>query len=158
MDTWHHRFYMMSFSKRLQHLLQYSMDSQLFPNLQHYLSFTWPVVDRWLRHHNVFTVDFEQWQFILQEWPQHKSASFHRLKYKDATFLKESLRGLFIHGRDHALTHGHVFCQCFVWDTYKATFGDTNVYELLPTQPSQAEVFLRSTTSRPFLHRYKRGR
>ena len=34
---------MMSFSRRLQHLLQYSMDSQLFPNLQHYLSSTWPV-------------------------------------------------------------------------------------------------------------------
>ena len=29
---------MMSFSRRLQHLLQYSMDSRLFPNLQHYLS------------------------------------------------------------------------------------------------------------------------
>ena len=112
---------MMSFSRRLQHLLQYSTDSQLFPNLQHYLSITWPV-DRWLRHHNVFTVEYEQWhQFMLQEWPQHNSASFHRLKYKDATFLKEPLRGLFIHGRDHALTHGHVFCQRFVWDTYKAT-------------------------------------
>ena len=81
----------------------------------------------------------------------------HRLKYKDATFLKESLRGLFTHGRDHALAHGHVFCQRFVWDTYKATFGDTNVYELLPMQPYQAEVFLRGTTSRPLLRRYKWG-
>ena len=35
-----------------------------------------------------------------------------------ATFLKESLRGLFIHGRDHAITHGHVFCQRFAWETY----------------------------------------
>ena len=149
---------MMSFFRRLQHLLQCSMDSQLFPNLQHYLSSTWPVVDRWLRHRNVFTVDFEQWhQFVLQEWPQHKSESFHRLKYKDETFRKESLRGLFIHGRDHAITHGHVFCQRFAWETYKATFGDANVYEQLPMQPSQAEVFLRSTTSRPFLRRYKWG-
>ena len=32
------------------------MDSQLFPNLFHYIQSTWPVVDRWLRHHNVFTV------------------------------------------------------------------------------------------------------
>ena len=79
------------------------------------------------------------------------------MKYKGATFLKVSLRGLFIHGRDHALTHGHVFCQRFVWDTYRATFGDTNVYELLPMQPSQAEVSLRGTTSRPFLRRYKWG-
>ena len=30
-------------------------------------------------------------------------------------------------------------------------------YEQLPMQPSQAEVFLRSTTSRPFLRRYKWG-
>ena len=134
------------------------MDSELSPNLQHYLASTWPVVDRWLRHHNVFTVDYEQWHlFVLQEWPQHKSESFHRLKYKDATFLKESLRGLFIHGRDHAITHGHVFCQRFAWDTYNTTFGDVNVYEQLPMQPSQAEVFLRSTTSRPFLRRYKWG-
>ncbi len=67
---------MMSFSRRLQHLLQYSMDSQLFPNLHHYLSSTWLVVDRWLRHHNIFTVDYEQWRrFVLQEWPQHKSKS-----------------------------------------------------------------------------------
>ena len=79
------------------------------------------------------------------------------MKYKDATFLKESLRGLFIHGRDHPITHGHVFCQRFAWETYKVTFGDINVYEQLPVQPSQAEVFLRSTTSRPFLRRYKWG-
>ena len=96
-------------------------------------------------------MDFEQWhQFVLQEWPKHKSESFHR--------LKESLRGLFIHGRDHAITHGHVFCQRFAWETYKATFGaDINVYEQLPMQPSQAEVFLRSTASRPFLRLYKWG-
>ena len=83
--------------------------------------------------------------------------SFHRLKYKDATFIKESLCGLFIHGRDHAITHGHAFCQRLAWETYKATFGDTNVYEQLPMQPSQAEAFLRSTTSRLFLRRYKWG-
>ena len=149
---------MMSFSRRLQHLLQYSMDSQLFPNLHHYLSSTWPVVDRWLRHQYVFTVDYEQWRrFVLQEWPQHKSESFHRLKYKDATFIKESLGGRFIHGRDHAITHGHAFCQRLTWETYKATFGDTDVYEQLPMQPSQAEAFLRSTTSRLLLSRYKWG-
>ena len=149
---------LMSFSGRLQHILQYSMDSQLFPNLHHYISRTWPVVDRWLRRHNIFTVDYEQSRhFVLQEWPQHKSESFHRLKHKDATFLKESLCGLFIHGRDHAITHGHAFCQHLAWETYKATFGDTNVYEQLPMQPSQAEAFLRSTTSRLFLRRYKWG-
>ena len=134
------------------------MDSQLFPNLHHYISRTWPVINRWLRHHNIFTVDYEQWRhFVLQEWPQHKSESFHLLKHKDATFLSESLSGLFIHGRDHAITHGHAFCQRLAWETYKATFGDTNVYEQLPMQPSQAEAFLRSTTSRMFLRRYKWG-
>eukprot|EP00439_Symbiodinium_sp_Y106_P070309 s106_g12.t1 len=39
----------------------------------------------------------------------------------------------------------------------KHIFGDINVYEQLPMQPSQAEVFLRSATSRPFLRRYKWG-
>ena len=56
---------LMSFSGRLQHILQYSMDSQLFPNLHHYISRTWPVVDRWLRHHNIFTVDYEQWRHFV---------------------------------------------------------------------------------------------
>ncbi len=79
------------------------------------------------------------------------------MKYKDATFIKESLGGLFTHGRDHAINHGHAFCQRLTWETYKATFGDTNVYEQLPMQPSQAEIFLRSTTSRLFLRRYKWG-
>ena len=63
----------------------------------------------------------------------------------------------FIHGRDHAITQGHALGQRLVWETYKATFGDTNVYEQLPMQPSQAEVFLRNTMSRPFLRRYKWG-
>ena len=145
---------MMMFSKRFRQLLQYSMDSQLF----HYISTTWPVVHRWLRHHNVCTVAFPGWQqFLQQEWTQHKSASFHFLKYKNATFIKHALQGLFIHGRGHATTHGHVFCQRFVWETYKSTFGDTSVYEQLPMQLSQVEVFVRSTTSRLFLRHYKWG-
>ena len=58
--------------------------------------------------------------------------------------------GYSFHGRDHTITHGHAFCQRLAWETYKATFGDTNVHEQLPMQPSQAEAFLRSTTSRLF--------
>ena len=46
----------MTSSKGLQRLLQCSMGSQLFPNLYHYINSTWPVVDRWLHHQNVFSV------------------------------------------------------------------------------------------------------
>ncbi|OLP97238.1 hypothetical protein AK812_SmicGene20478 [Symbiodinium microadriaticum] len=120
-----------SFSKRLRRLLQYSM---------------------------VFTVSFQDWEaFVQQEWSHHKHAVFTRLKYKDAAFIKHSLQDLFIHGRDHAITHGHAFCPQFVWQTYKKTFGDTQVYERLPMQPSQAQEFLLSTCSRSFLQRYKWG-
>ena len=147
-----------SFSKRLRRLLQYSMDSQLFPNFHCYLNISWPKVQRWLFHHNVFTISFQDWEaFVQQEWSYHKHAVFTRLKYKDAAFIKHSLQDLFIHGRDHAITHGHAFCPQFVWQTYKKTFGDTHVYERLPMQPSQAQEFLLSTCSRSFLQRYKWG-
>ena len=147
-----------SFSKRLRRLLQYSMDSQLFSNFHCYLNVSWPKVQRWLFHHNVFTVSFQDWEaFVQQEWSHHKHAVFTRLKYKDAAFIKHSLQDLFIHGRDHAITHGHAFCPQFVWQTYKKTLGDTQVYERLPMQPSQAQEFLLSTCSRSFLQRYKWG-
>ena len=94
---------------------------------------------------------------MKQELSQHTHAAFTRLKYKDAVFIKNSLQDLFIHGRDHAITHGHAFCQQFVWWTYKKTFGDTQVYERLLMQPSQVDEFLRATCSRPFLRRYKWG-
>ena len=69
------------FCQRLRRLLQYSMDSQLFPNLHHYLNTSWPIVQRWLFHHNVFTVTYENWEdFVQQEWTQHKHAAFTRLK------------------------------------------------------------------------------
>ena len=65
------------------------------------------------------------------------------LKHKDAVFSKNSLAGLFIHGRDDA-----------IWQTYKSTFGDAAVYQQLPMQPLEAEEFLRNTVSRLFLRRY----
>ena len=78
----------MTCSQRLQRLLLYSMDFQLFPNLYHYIRSTWPVVDRWLRHHNALTVIPSDWQyFVQQQWLQHKAVSFNRLKYNGAVFI-----------------------------------------------------------------------
>ena len=133
------------------------MDSQLLPNLFHYIQSTWPAVDRGLRQHNVFTVTPEDWRHLVQlGWSRHKAAAFTRLQCKDTAFIKKSFAGLFIHGRNHAITHGHAFCQRFAWQTYKSKFGDTAVYQQVPLQPFQAEEFLRSTVSCLFFRRYGR--
>ena len=132
------------------------MDSQLLPNLFHYIQSTWPAVDRGPRQHNVFTVTPQNWRYLVQlGWSRHKAAAFTRLQCKDTAFIKKSFAGLFIHGRNHAITHGHAFCQRFAWQTYKSKFGDTAVHQQVPLQPLQAEEFLRSTVSCLFLRRYK---
>ena len=69
--------------------------------------------------------------FLDEQWPLHLHDSFPALKYKDVLLLRNILDGFFVHGRDHAITHTHVFCPLFTWQVYKATFGDTQVYEML---------------------------
>ena len=79
------------------------------------------------------------------------------MKYKDAAYLKKVVKDFFVHGRDHAVTHCHVFCQRFAWAIYKKTFGDPQVYERLSFTIPQAKVYVDLTTKRTFLKRYKWG-
>ena len=68
----------------------------------------------------------------------------HALKFKDVVLLRNILQDFFIHGRDHALSHAHVFCPYFAWTVYKQTFADTAVYESLTMDPMQTTGFSKS--------------
>ncbi|OLP78312.1 hypothetical protein AK812_SmicGene41517 [Symbiodinium microadriaticum] len=76
--------------------------------------------------------------------PMQRSSSTH---YKIFSYMDEIM----------PLHMDMPFAHKFVWQIYKKTFGDTQVYERLPMQPSQAQEFLLSTCSRSFLQRYKWG-
>eukprot|EP00439_Symbiodinium_sp_Y106_P006485 s8883_g1.t1 len=95
--------------------------------------------------------------FLDEQWPLHLHDSFPASKCKDVLFLRNILDGFFVHGRDHAITHTNVFCPLFTWQVYKATFGDTQVYEMLSLDISQAIVFLQESTRQTFLKNYSWG-
>ena len=150
--------HLLSVSARLQQYLRYSADSQTFPKKMNYIHETWKSVKQWCIHYGLFDVTFQMWSdFVEQQRPLHVQESFLALKYKDVLFLRNILDGFFVHGRDHAITHTHVFCPLFAWTVYKATFGDQQVYEMLGLNASQAGVYLEESCRAPFLKKYSWG-
>ena len=108
--------HLLSISSRLRKFLEYSADSQVFPKKLHYIQQTWPTVSAWRRHHGLFDVAYSDWvSFVDIEWEAHEAAAHLALKFKDVLFLRNILQDFFIHGRDHALSHAHVFCPYFAW-------------------------------------------
>ena len=150
--------HLLAVSRRIQNILQHSADSQVYPKRQFYIDHTWKAVQQWLRHYGLFDVTKDNWAaFVQSQWNDHSLESRDALKFKDVTFLRKIPDGFFIHGRDHAVAHVHVFCPLFVWRVYRKTFGDPEVYERLPLTYSQASVFLKMTTRKALLTRYKWG-
>ena len=149
---------LLSLSSRLRNFLHYSAESQVYPKKQNYIQQTWPTILAWARHHGLCDVKFTDWvAFVENEWTRHEASALTALKFKDVQFLRNILKDFFIHGRDHALSHAHVFCPYFAWTIYKKTFGDTMVYESLLMSPMQASVFLSLSTKKRFLKTYKWG-
>ena len=150
--------HLLSVSARLKQYLQYSADSQIYPKKVNYIHETWKNVKDWCIHYGLFDVTYQMWSdFIEQQPPLHVQESFSALKYKDVLYLRKILDGFFVFGRDHAITHTHVFCPLFAWTVYKATFGATQVYEMLGLNASQAGAFLEESCKAPFLKKYSWG-
>ena len=123
----------------------------------------WPHVERWLRHHSVFTVRAYEWkQFAEFQWPSHNAASFTSHLPDPSTRMSSS-------GRKHWLQS-----SCLTWmKSWSCLFvmllpfywfgiptkalSDPVVYGQLLMNASQAEVFRRSTTARTLLRRYTCG-
>ena len=148
----------LNISKRLRTLLYYSADAQVFPSKDQYISTTWRQIKQRARHYGLNDLEEQQWQqFVNTQWKDHTEATWTSKKYKDAAYLKKVVKDFFVHGRDHAVTHCHVFCQRFAWAIYKKTFGDPQVYERLSFTIPQAKVYVDLTTKRTFLKRYKWG-
>ena len=144
------------FNSRVRNFLEHSADSQVFPNKAYYIRKTWTKVSEWCRHHGLFAVGYhDQAAFIDSEWELHEPSAKYALKFRGVLFLRNVLLDVFIHGRDHALSHAHVFCPYFAWTVHKQTFGDAAVYESLTMNPTQASVFLSLSAKKQFLKRYK---
>ena len=113
--------HLLNISTRLREYLRHSADSQVYPKKASYLIETWKSVKKWCLHHGLFDISFQMWSdFLDEQWPLHLHDSFPALKYKNVLFLRNILDGFFVHGRDHAITHTHVFCPLFAWQVYKA--------------------------------------
>ena len=146
----------LNISKRLRTLLYYSADAQVFPSKDKYILTTWKQIQQWAKHYGLNNLEQQQWQqFVNTQWKAHTEATWTSMKYKDVAYLKKVMKDFFVHGRDHAVTHCHVFCQRFA--IYKKTFGDPQVYERLTFTIPQAKIYVDMTTRRTFLKRYKWG-
>ena len=148
----------LNISKRLSTLLYYSADAQVYPAKEKYIKNSWDKIKQWAKHYGLNNITFEQWQqFINLQWKDHTEATWTSMKYKDIAFLKKVTQEFFVHGRDHAVTHCHIYCQLFAWKVYKQTFGDPAVYERLTLTIPQAKVYVDLTTKKSFLQKYKWG-
>lgn len=60
---------------QLHQIVTFSANSQIYFGRQKYLQITQDLVQQWLRHHHLESVDVDLWQqFIHQEWPKHLTA------------------------------------------------------------------------------------
>ena len=61
---------------QLHQIVTFSANSQIYLGRQKYLKITQDLVQQWLRHHHLESIDIDLWQqFIHQEWPNHLTAA-----------------------------------------------------------------------------------
>ena len=149
---------MLSVSRRLQTLLQHSAMTSVYPNFERYIEDTWQIVQTWTLKNGIHTLQFQQWRdFISQQWKQHQNAAWTSIKYRDIAFIRAVTGPLVVHGRDHALSHCHVYCPWRFWKTVRDTFEDPEVYQTCPLERTSLIQFLDSITRRPWLRPHKWG-
>ena len=145
-------------SKRLHSLLLHSSSSQVYMNQQTYLGKTCSVLQAWCTRNGIHNLDIQDWTtFIYQQWPLHVQSSWHTVKFKDVAFLKNIMKNMVVHGRDHALGQIHVFCPVAYWTTLRSTFCDPLVYRPVSMSYAQTQQFLVQLSKQSFLKKYKWG-
>ena len=149
---------MLSVFRRLQTLLQHSAMTSVYPNFEQHIEDTWQIVHNWTLKNGIHTLQFQQRRgFVSQPWKQHQNAAWITIKYRDIAFLRSVFGPLVVHGRDHALSHCHVYCPWRFWKTVRDTFEDPEVYQTCPKERTSLIQFLDSITRRPWLRPYKWG-
>jgi len=143
---------------RLQQFLSTHAGTQVYPTRQHYIQCTWPTLQRWLQHHNLFNITYEHWhQHVHEQWTQHLTHAQESVTHRDIKYLKSITKSLVVHCRDHAPSAIFVFCPYLYWTVLRRTFGDTTVYTQTTLTPTQATQFLQQLANQPWLRKYKWG-
>ena len=123
-----------------------------------YIQDSWRHILKWSIYFGLNNVTFESWEdFIKAQWSDHVQATWTSIDDRNIRFLKQVMAPFFVHGRDHAITHCHVYCPMFAWTIYKKTFGDPLVYERTSLSVPQAKLYVDLTTHKTFLKKYKWG-
>ena len=149
---------LLNLSRRMRMILQHSADAQVYPSMVQCIQESWHHIFKWSKYIGLNNVTFESWEdFIKAQWSDHVRATWTSIDDRNIRFLKQVMAPFFVHGRDHAITHCHVYCPMFAWTIYKKTFGDPLVYERTSLSVPQAEVYVDLTTQKTFLKKYKWG-
>ena len=83
---------------RLQQFLSTHAGTQVYPTRQHYIQCTWPTLQRWLQHHNLFNITYEHWhQHVHEQWTQHLTHAQESVTHRDIKYLKSITKSLVVH-------------------------------------------------------------
>ena len=83
---------------RLQQFLSRHAGTQVYPTRQHYIQCTWPTLQRWLQHHNLFNITYEHWhQHVHEQWTQHLTHAQESVTHRDIKYLKSITKSLVVH-------------------------------------------------------------
>ena len=72
-------------------------------------------------------------------------------------YLRQLIRDIVVHGRDHALQEIHIVCPWMYWQVVHKTFADQEVYRSVTMSPAQTEQFLVQQSRQSWLKKYKWG-
>ena len=127
----------LSMSTHLKKFVGYSAKTMVFPSKVLFLKVTLKVVQTWARIHKFPVREIKvQWErFVEEQWPMHLHAASHRFTFQDACRVKQHLRHVVCHSRDHAYQQVMVYCPDLFHKGARATFEDQDVYEELPYLP-----------------------
>ena len=130
----------------LQKLVGCSARSMVFPSKGMYVKQSLKLVKKWARVHRFPEVELcQKWlEFLEEQWPMHMQAAESRFTFRDVCRVRQHLKHLVCHSRDHAYQQVMVFCPDLFRQAVCAAFEDKSVYEELAGLP---QVFNRMISS-----------
>ena len=143
---------------QLHQIVTFSANSQIYLGRQKYLKITQDLVQQWLRHHHLESIDIDLWQqFIHQEWPKHLTAAKFGVSWKHIKDIQQKTQGFVLHCIDHRPFEAWIFCPLLYHQLLMKTFQDQTTYTPLRVPPVGLPDFCSGLVPTTLLKRYPWG-
>ena len=143
---------------QLHQIVTFSANSQIYLGRQKYLKITQDLVQQWLRHHHLESIDIDLWQqFIHQEWPNHLTAAKFGVSWKHIKDIQQKTKGFVLHCIDHRPFEAWIFCPLLYHQLLMKTFQDQTTYTPLRVPPVGLPDFCSGLVPTTLLKRYPWG-